>query len=394
VVLGLSVTGLGTVRALRAEGVTVYGASLSSREPGSRSRYCRVVDVSGKADDALCDWLVAHARSLDDPPVVFPTSDRLALLLARERERLARSCRLWSNKARDLEALIDKRSLYALAESVGLPVPPTLVDPTAETVRDWCSRHPGPYLVKPAYVGQPDAAMTKKNLVVATTAEVLAFLEERSGAGRGLMVQRVLRGGDGAIFDCYGYCGSDGRVRVLASHRRIRQYPPDFGITCYGEIPTVAAPAVQARLFAQTRRLLTHSRYHGIFGIEWLQDRASGELYLLDFNARPFYTIGHLDDCGLNLPALAYRDLCGDAEAATVEEPALDHLYWVDLWRDAASFNRKRKQGELGFGSWLSSVGRSRSFALWRMRDPMPFVSASVRELAGLVRRASRRSPR
>ncbi|HKZ05055.1 MAG TPA: hypothetical protein VJU81_06245 [Methylomirabilota bacterium] len=394
VVLGLSVTGLGTVRALRAAGVEVYGVSLSRRDPGSRSRYCRVVDASGMTDDALCDWLVDHARSLSGPPVVFPTSDLLALLLARERERLGRHCFLWANKRGDLEGLVDKRRLSALAESVDLPIPPTLVDPTVETAREWCGRNAGPYLVKPGYVGLADAAMSRKNLVVASPAEVLAFLEERAGSARGIMLQRVIQGGDGAIFDCYGYCGPDGRVWALASHRRIRQYPPHFGITCYGEIPTTSAPGVETRLFALTRRLLAHVRYHGIFGVEWLQDRASGELFLLDFNARPFYTIGHLHDCGLNLPLLAYRDLTGEGADATMTEPSLDHRFWVDFWRDAASFIRKREAGELGLGDWLSSVSRCRSFALWRAGDPMPFVAASAREVAGLVRRAGHRGSR
>jgi D-aspartate ligase len=391
IVLGLGVTGLGTVRALRAGGVDVHGACLSAREPGRHSRQCRVTNVRVESDEALCEWLLGYARALGDRPVVFPTNDRLALLLSREHERLARVCRVWTNKLGDLEGLVDKRGLYALAESAGLAVPPTLTDPTAAEARDWCAHHPGPYLVKPAYVGRPDSAMSLKNQVLTTAGEVDGFLAARSGRGEGLMLQRILLGGDGAIFDCYGYCGRDGQPRVLASHRRIRQYPPDFGITCYGEIPAAPEPGGQARLFELTRRLLARVCYHGIFGVEWLQERANGELYLLDFNARPFYTIDHLRDCGLNLPLLAYRELCGEEAAAPLSVPSLDHRFWVDFWRDAASFNRKRKTDALGWGAWLSSLRRCRSFALWRADDPLPSISAIAQQAADLVQRATAR---
>ena len=119
-------------------------------------------------------------------------------------------------------------------------------------------------------------------------------------------------GGDGHILDCYGLCASHCRPITLASHRRIRQGPANFGTTSYGEIPLRGDEAMESRLFDYTSRLLGGLKYHGIFGIEWLHDRETGELYLIDFNARPFSSIGHLHDCGLNLPLLAYRELCGE----------------------------------------------------------------------------------
>lgn len=385
IVLGLEVTGLAVVRALAEYGIEVHAVSRWTEDVGRPSRRCRLIDLQGKVKGprALADWLVDYAGSLDERPVVFTGSDQLALMLAEHHERLLDVCRLWNNDIDKLSMIVRKSSLYEVASAAGIQVPPGLNAPRTSEVRHWCERNPGPYLVKPFF--HFDQGF--KNLTFADAKPLLSFLEERSAGASDLVIQRVLRGGDGWVFDCYGLCDRNGEVITMASHRRVRQSPPDFGITCYGEIPGTPRNAGEQALFDGTRKLLAGLNYHGIFGIEWLQDRNTGELYLLDFNARPFYTIGHLRDCGMNLPVLAYRELCGDDLSAIEMTPKLKHKYWVDFWRDLSTFNALRRAGRMTWTEWMASLLKCRSFGVWSAGDPLPAIAQALRKISGIVKR-------
>jgi D-aspartate ligase len=392
IVLGLGVTGLATSRALSAHGIAVSAAYFSPEEPGRFSRKCRVVDGIGQDKDAntLSRWLYQYSEQVGGAPVVFPTSDALALMLAEKRESLSQVCELWHNDLHHLESLVRKDRLYRLAASAGIQVPPTQISPRVEELRRWCRQTPGPYLVKPYYARCPTSNFHDKNRTFESSDDLLAFVDNRGNSAAGLIVQRILLGGDGSIYDCYGLCDRDGCVRAMATHRRIRQHPPNFGITCYGEIPACPPGVSQASLFALTVRLFGLTRYHGIFGVEWLQDKATRQMYLLDVNARPFYTIGHLHDCGVNLPLLAYQDLCGHDVSVLEFAPRVRHVYWVDLINDWAS--RTRRSPRLGVGRWLLSLIRCGSYALWCIRDPLPALWASLASLLRVLKKRFRKS--
>ncbi|MCP5245168.1 MAG: hypothetical protein H6937_04120 [Burkholderiales bacterium] len=111
---------------------------------------------------------------------------------------------------------------------------------------------------------------------------------------------------------------------------------------------------------------------HGIFGIEWLEDKNTGIFYLIDFNARPFTSISHLQSCGLNLPHLAYQNLIADDLSGIETRPQLERKYWVDLLLDLWSFQDKLASREIGKLEWIRSLPICRSYAYWSWKDPKP----------------------
>jgi predicted ATP-grasp superfamily ATP-dependent carboligase len=374
IVLGLDVTGLGTVRGLADGGVDVYGLLLSPiNSPGKFSKLCQVINLVHLHDNSelLCLWLYDFAKKCDDKPVVIPTSDVYALMLAENRDKLSTVCRFWSNSYTDIHKIISKDLLYEISSEAGVPVPPYLIDFSEDSIAEWCLRNPPPYILKPYYHGSARNSLGDKNKVFARKEEFVEYANATDCSG--LIAMRILKGGDGHIYDCYGLCDANGDIVTLASHLRIRQYKPDFGTTCFGEIPSSPDAVDENKLFELTELLLSKMNYHGIFGIEWLQDKITKELYMLDFNARPFSSISHLNDCGLNLSFHAYRELCGLDISKIPYKPKLKHLYWLDFNRDLMSFLLSRRGGgELGLYGWFKSIARSRSFACWRLKDPGP----------------------
>jgi D-aspartate ligase len=372
VVLCCSVTGIATVRALAECGVDVHAFVFRRADPLHYSRYATKIPCYHLADDpaALVQLLIAYGKKLGGRPVLLPTGDVHALLLAKHATELRPHYRLWQLPYDNLGRIVNKTTLYQAACNAGTPIIPSLSTPTVAEVTEWSQRHPGPYLLKPSYDGIGTCKLRAKNLMLATREQLVNHV--RAHGSEALVIQRMIRGGDGNIFDCYGLCDSTGRVVTLTSHQRLRQFPPDFGTTSLGEIPAALPSRDEQILFAQTEQLFNAVGYHGIFGIEWLREESTGTFYLIDFNARPFLTIGHLLDCGVNLPLLAYRELTGESLADINPRPAVQRKRWVYLSNDIDTFRELRAVGRLGFLSWLLSLVTCRSFAYISWSDPLP----------------------
>lgn len=392
IVLCAAVTGLATVRALAEAGVEVHAFVFSRGDPLMASRYGVKVELIDMAADEprLVGKIHDYAAALGCRPVLIPTGDAFALMIARYREQLAPVCRIWSTRYDDLHAIVCKDRLYRMATELGVPILPSIATSDAGEIEAWSGHHPGPYLLKPQYEAIGDSSVQQKNQVVADATALRAYVQAH-GANN-MVVQRMVWGGDGEIYDSYGLCDRHGRIVCMASHRRLRQYPPDFGSTCHGEIPSGLGEG-DAVLFDHTRRLLSRGSFHGIFGIEWLRDRHTGQFYLIDFNARPFSSIGHLHDCGLNLPWLACAELVGKDLSNVPALPILQQRLWVDFRRDLSARRTGRGSFRLPTWAWLRSYLGNTSFAYWRWRDPGPALWQIGRMLSARVGRAARALP-
>ncbi len=385
-VLARAVTGLDVVRSLGRAGIPVHAIYFKHDDPVRLSRYCQAsfYDDSLGDEDALLRHVIAVARGLGNRPIVVPTCDAHALMLSRHARVLEEFSRVLTAEYSDLIEVVSKDRLYAHAHAAGLATIPGIVAPQLHEVAQWSLIHNGPYLIKPFYVGVPGAKLKLKNLTIPSREALLGYVANNSMDS--LIVQQLIQGGDGYIFDCYGYCGRDGRVQAMATKRRWRQEPPDFGTCTMGEIPARLNGDTDGLLREYTERLFDHVSYHGIFGVEWLCDRETRRFYLIDFNARPFMSIAHVAAAGLNLPALAYADMTNGDFGTFAPAPRIKHIFGLDLLRDVESLIAKRQRGELTLGAWLRSIAKCRHFYYASWRDPMPGIA----RLIEIVRRSGR----
>jgi D-aspartate ligase len=378
IVLTRALTGLATVRSLGQAGVPVHVVYFDPADPVRFSRHVRSAvwfDESVRGPDALVECIEQMARRIGKSPPLFPTSDRDALLLANHRDRLASVVRLWATAAPRLHEIVSKNLLYRCARARSLPLIPDCAGPHRDDYERWANVQPGPYIVKPNPTLPNARAFSRKNYIVADAAALLACVDEYGSAN--VVAQRVVAGGDGYIFDTYGLTSESGALLTIASHRRWRQCAPDYGATSLGEIPVRGMDGVEAKLFEHTSRLLDGLGFHGIFGIEWLMDRDSGEFYVIDFNARPFLSIGHLTDSGMNLPHLAYLDLVGQLPPLE-RTPVLRHMFWVDLLRDLDARAAQAPAARLRLPQYLAQLMRCRSFGYLSVSDPLPAIARAA----------------
>jgi len=371
IVLSGLATGLATIRGLAEGSIPTFLVTFKDKDLAEFSRFSKVVRFKNDLTNEVnfIEELITFSTSFDEKPVIYPSSDSQALLLAKYENRLRDHLLFSSNSCKKLESIIHKDNLYLLAQNK-VPLIPSINSPTLAKLEQWSNKFTGPYFLKPFYEGIAGATFLEKNIQLENQTELLDFAKEKGLSS--IVIQQLLTGGDDFIFDCYGYCDRDGNIVVQATHRRIRQLSPDYGTTCFGEIPANLAHNGDQTIMKLSKTLLSGMNYHGIFAIEWLQDKKTGDFFLIDFNARSFSSISHLTDCGLNLPLLAFQELSGNDYEPLLQRSKLKHKYWMNFTRDFGSFLLKNKAGKLGLLTWFCSILKCRCFAIWKLSDPLP----------------------
>lgn len=395
IVLGGATTPLAVVQCLNQARYRPVVLSCAKSDISRYSSQCDFVSTRLKrAHDAeMLRWLMDYSKSLQGSHFLIPCNDRFVLFIAKYKDVLSQSFTVWNNDIDDLRRLVEKTQLYDVARSIGLPVPPGVNEPDIDELNAWLSKNRPPYFVKPSYKGIPGASLAAKNKIFEDKAELVRFVQENGV--RSLVIQRMIASGDGNLFDVYGLNNAHGVPVIMETHRRIRQWPLDRGITSYGEIPITGNEALASRLLKMTRRLFDECKFHGIYGVEWLRDPSTEEIFLIDVNARPFSSIGHLADSGINLPYLAIKEINNELDSARWPD-STRHTFWVHFSRDVFSaLAHVRKKKDLSLSRWIRQIISARSFAFWRVKDLAPFLVANFRfaKMLGSFILKTKRSP-
>ncbi len=143
---------------------------------------------------------------------------------------------------------------------------------------------------------------------------------------------------------------ADDRLLATTASRVWRTWPPDAGAHSFAE--TVCPPA---ELVERTQAFLRELEWEGIFQVQLLE-RDGGQLSLIDFNPRPYASLGLDTTAGANVAAIWCDWLLGRDHACVTanpgyryrwEEGEVQHLVlglWHRRFREAAAVLRPRRR--------------------------------------------------
>src|SRR5205814_8760870 len=153
-------------------------------------------------------------------------------------------------------------------------------------------------------------------------------------AGLDLVAQEHVEGGEQHIESYHAYVDFGGAVAGEFTGRKIRTRPARFGQTTALEI--TAAPDIRDL----GRRAMADLGLTGVAKLDFKR-APSGELLLLEVNAR--FNLWHLPGAvaGVNLPALVYADLVGLPRPA-VRRPR-PGVHWTVAWHDLSAARAGRE---------------------------------------------------
>ena len=384
IVLGTDVNGIAVIRSLGRLGVRC--GAISARSPGDHavhSRYlgCHETVRLDASDEALDSALrIVTKRLGSGPTVLVPTTDRYSEFLSRNQEALSNVFISCCPSTKLCNAFLDKWETALLCSDNGILIPPTFCPETTDELAEVAERVAFPVIVKPRYTF--GTAFPGKNAVVNEARSLVSFFNGKDLLGH-CVIQQIIPSGDGDILVTASYSADNGLIQAMYSGRKIRQYLPDYGATCFG------ISERHRDLENQSRRFLESIGYKGFAALEFARSREDGRAYFLELNTRTYYHNQLFADAGVDLTQVGYLCASGHdfrALLGTLEQR--EGLIWIDFRRDFQSMRIKRRQRRIGFLYWLRSIIAARSFAYWSWRDPAPFVFACIwrtRELASNI---------
>jgi D-aspartate ligase len=318
--------------------------------------------------------LMAFARRLPVPPVLFYARDADLLLVSRHRAALADGFRFVIADADLIDAVVDKARFRRLAERLRLPVPLSRhVRPAREPPHDLGLRFP--LLVKPltrhGELWGPVAGAAKA--VRVESGEELAVLWSKlADADLEVLVQELVAGPERRIESYHAYVDAGGEVAGEFTGRKLRTLPAAFGHS------TALTTTDASDVAEQGRDVVRALELRGVVKIDFKR-APSGELRLLEVNPR-FSLWHHLGAvAGVNLPAIVYADLTG-----TRRPPRCRARPGV-TWRIPMADRRAARAEGVPLRRWLRWAAGSSVFSHVAWDDPMPVIRGKV--LPRLARR-------
>jgi D-aspartate ligase len=382
VVVGMNPTALGIVRSLDPHCSSITAIESNRDEPGTRTRLARVHLIDDLSDhETLMAELVDVARTFEERPVLFLSSDEHVVWAVRNREALAAHFRLILPTREVCDTLMWKDRFSELAARENLPMPRSAFLPL-----EGLSGHIAvsglhyPVIIKPANkAGAWEQAGLDKAYIVRSSAEANAVAAKAGRAASAVLAQEYLEGEDGQVYFCLYFAAPGLGEPLTFCGRKLLQWPPLRGSTA------VCEPAEAPGLEALTRKLFGGLGVEGFASLEVKYDQ-NGSFKIIE------PTIGRVDLQsyvatlnGMNMPLVAYLAAQGRIdEARAFGQRIRSDVVWVYeasmwcLWRTHA----------LAGSSLLGLARRPKGYALASWSDPAVLGAFA----GGMIERAARKA--
>jgi predicted ATP-grasp superfamily ATP-dependent carboligase len=375
---------LAAVRALGAHGHEVVTAGTThpslasvSRHSSAFERYPNPATDSDGFLQALAD--ITHRQRID---VILPMTEVTTLLVSAHQDRLAG--RLPFPDAATVARAADKSQVIGLAQSLGIPVPRTVVATSASQGIADAASLPFPIVVKPARsrVRTPEGWLSTGVSYAPDAATLRAALERLPPEVYPVLLQERIEGAGVGVFAAM----DRGTPVALFAHRRLREKPPSGGVSVLCE-----SAAVDPVAAGYATRLLREIGWRGVAMVEFKQDTRDGSLRLMEINGRFWGSLQLAIDAGVDFPNIATAiALGGDPPAADFRVGVRSRWLAGDL--DALLLQLFRSRAALALpashpGRWrallnfLSPFGPETRLELERGDDPAPARLAWRRKL-------------
>lgn len=366
-VLGGHTMALGVVRALGTMGVPIILVHYNENDTGQVSKYVKhriQAPHPEKFETQFIDLLIECANQFGGG-ILFPVSDETVVAVARNKARLEDyftvACTSWDVT----QKFIEKKYTYALADTIGVAAPKTVIPTSLEDVENYARTVDFPCLVKPSQSHLFYDYFKKKMFPVGSTDELISVYQKAAAAGLEIMLQEIIPGNDTNVVNYNAYF-SQGKPLLEFTAQHIRNAPPQWGS------PRVVLSKVIPEVIEPGRKILQALNYEGYACTEFKQDERDGVYKLMEVNGRHNLSTLLAVRCGMNFPWLQYRHMIL-GENPTVSDYETG-IYWIDLTRDIWYSLKFYNQEKYSLKHYLLPYFQPHIFAIFDWKDINPFV--------------------
>ncbi|WP_245622489.1 carboxylate--amine ligase [Devosia epidermidihirudinis] len=364
VILGGAHGAIALARSLKRRGLRVVLVTDDTPLPGFSSAIDRKITWPGSASDEALGRLEQIAQDHDlHGYLLVPAADADVRFAAMAHDRLSSTFSVLLPDWDSLQWACDKGLAYDRAEELGLSVPRIYRIASLDDARHADLQFP--VVLKPTMRVSRNRFTSEKAWRVDDWGQFQTLYQEAVSlvGAKNIVVQEMVVG-DGRSQLSYAGLWHKGEPVIGFTATRLRQYPVEFSYTS-----TYVETSVEPEVVAASEKFLRSIGHHGLVEIEYKRDSRDGRLKLLDINPRPWSWFALADAAGIDFGAAILALACGEAVPVMTAMPSIG---WMFLVRDIVASAQTWRHGTLRprdyFASWL----RTRSFATFSWRDPLP----------------------
>ncbi|MCI0395212.1 MAG: carboxylate--amine ligase [Chloroflexi bacterium] len=371
IVIGLdSLPGIQAARILAGRGIPVLAIARRPDHYCCRTNVCQQILLADTQNGAFIQTLLALGARLPQKAVLFPCTDMAVWHVSHSRQLLEPCYYVMLPEHNVVETLMDKVKFYTYAQRERLPLPRTFFLHNRAEAEAAAAALAYPAVLKPA-LRTPAWTTHSEHKVyqVANATELLAVYDRCARWTETLVAQEWIAGPDANLFSCNCYFDAAGRPPVTFVARKLRQWPPQVGVSCLGqECRNDVVRETAVRLFEK-------AGYYGLGYLEMKQDKRTGEQFIMEANVgRPTVRSAIAEAGGVELLYTAYCDAVGWPLPAEREQQYRG-VKWVHWHYDLRSAFYYWRRGELSLAEWWRSWRGRKVDAIFSWRDPVPFAA-------------------
>lgn len=364
VIVGGAHGAIALARVLKRQGLSVVLVTDDTPLPGYSVAIDRKIGWDGcKADNAIeALEAIAAAHDLQDFLLV-PAADADVRFVAMAHDRLSNTFSVMLPDWDHLQWACDKGLAYRRAEELGLAIPrlyeiASLDDAAAANLQY-------PVVLKPTMRLDRNRFTSEKAWRVDDWTQFQTLYQEAASlVGADNIVVQEMVVGDGRSQLSYAGLWNGGEPVIAFTATRLRQYPVDFSYTS-----TYVETCQDPEVVAASEKFLRSIGHHGLVEIEYKRDTRDGRLKILDINPRPWSWFALADAAGIDFGAAILAMSYGEAVTTMT---AMPNIGWMFLVRDLVASVQTWRRGTLSPADYFVSWTRTRCFATFSLRDPLP----------------------
>lgn len=367
IVISGTTVSLGVVRALGKRGVPVVVVHYEDSDIACLSRYAiasEKVPNPEHDEEGFVEALISHIRGYN-AKIIFPVSDQTVLTVSKNRDLLAKYCKVACTDHQTAEIFIDKKNTYRLAERYDVPSPKTIVPDSIAHVKSFCEQAEFPCLVKPSQSHVFVKHFGRKMVPVFSADELVETYSESAQLGLETLIQEIIPGDDFCVVNYNAYF-IDGVPFVETTAIHHRNGPPHWGsprVAVSKHVPEVVEPG---------RQILRAVGYTGFACTEFKLDSRDNLYKLMEVNVRHNMSTLLSVKSGINFPWLEYNHVLF---GVLPEQPQTEEgVFWIDMLRDFGHSLTNAQSEHMTLAGFLKPYRSKKVFADWELSDLRPFL--------------------
>ncbi len=364
--------GLSIARCLGREGVHVVACDYDFSSYASKTKYIKErlhIEELNQFNEVALNKLIDYGKKQDSKSVLFPSHDKYVAFIDRYYEELSKYFYISQAGGNLNTKLMDKLELSKIAEENNVRIPIT-VDFKSPNFNEEMKKISFPCILKPVDTVEFTNVFHSKVKRCNSLEELELNYEECKKHDLDVFAQEIIPGFDDHMLTYDFYIDSLGRTTHYMTAQKLRQWPINFGASVF------TIQKFNKKLVDIGRPFTENIGYRGFGEIEFKKHEETGEIYLIEINARTTNFNNMIYKLGINMPYLAFCDLTGSEKLEDLYIDYDTNYAFIYGYEDLAAILKYSKTKQVSF---FSSIGKTFSKrlapAIFSLVDLKPWFS-------------------